>query len=325
MKRSIKKVLIIRFGAIGDVVHTTALFRALKQSEPSMSIHYLTFKVPSILLLDDNDIEKIWILEDKTYKTLYELSKELRKENFDVIINLHPSTRSRILTLLSKPLQQLTYKKTYKLHAVENFWSTAKPIFKDLKLNDNIYIHVPDEIKFKTKSLIDNKKELLVGFNMGVSTTRHGRKWPFDYWVNLASYILEKYNAQIILLGGEKDMPEANEFVKQVPHVKSFCGKLSLLETAAAMSLCNTVISGDTGPLHIATAVGTRSIGIYGAAPDTRTGPYGKEHLVVKADMPCIPCSKKKCKFNKEKEDKAPCMYGIKPEKIMNLVDTVLG
>ncbi|MFA6989890.1 MAG: glycosyltransferase family 9 protein [Candidatus Gastranaerophilaceae bacterium] len=364
MENSIKKILIIRFGAIGDVVHSTALFRAIKKTDQNISIHYLTFKAPSLLLLNDPDINRVWVLEDKTYKNIYKLSKELKNEKFDLIINLHPSVRSKVLTFLVKPKKQLVYKKTYKMHAVENFWFTAKPLFEELSLDKNLHLFIPEEVKNKVKNLINKEKEVLIGFNMGVSPTRHGRKWPFSCWVQLATDIFAKYNAKIILFGSDKDSKEAEEFLKEVPHAVSFCGKLSLIETAAAMSLCNTLISGDTGPLHIATAVGTKSIGVYGCPSVSRTGPYGEGHLVAQADLDCVPCDKKQCKYNggyrknlifwknrifqtrpqkgerqeqrrgagdvaltldKDKEDHAPCMYNIKPEKLMNLVDIALS
>jgi len=72
---SIKKILILRFGAIGDVVHSTALFRSIKKSCPDISIHYATFKSPSMNIQNDPDLEKIRILEGKTYKQLFSLAK----------------------------------------------------------------------------------------------------------------------------------------------------------------------------------------------------------------------------------------------------------
>src|SRR3989339_2074935 len=93
-KPDIKKILIFRFGAIGDVVHSTALYRAIKKQNPDILIHYLTGKIPSELLKSDYDLDKIWIAEDKSYKYLLNLAKELKKEKFDLCINLQPSIRT---------------------------------------------------------------------------------------------------------------------------------------------------------------------------------------------------------------------------------------
>lgn len=324
MNKKNNKFLIIRFGAIGDVVHTTALFRAIKKTLPEIQIHYLTFKVPSELLQNDHDIDKVYVLEDKSYKNIFKMAKDLKKEQYDLVLNLQPSARTRILNLLIRPKKQLTYKKTYKMHAVANFWSTAKPMFSTLGSDDYIYIYVPEKIKGEIKNKLNPDGRKLICFNMGVSPDRHGRKWPLEYWIKLGMEIKNKHNARLILSGGPNDVKEGELLVKNLPFVESFCGKLSILETAALMSLCNVVISGDTGPLHIGTAVGTNCIGLYGGAPVSRTGPYGKKHLVAESNLACVPCAKRTCRFNETEEDKTPCMESIQPEQVLKLVEKLL-
>ncbi|MEI8390323.1 MAG: glycosyltransferase family 9 protein [bacterium] len=317
---TVKKILILRFGAIGDVVHTTALFRSLKKYDSEIKIHYATFKIPAVLIQNDPDLKKVWIVEGKTYKHLVNLAKELRKEKFDVFINLQPSIKTNIFSLILGAKKTVAYKKTFKLHAVENFWKTAKPVFKDIILDKEIKIYLPEEASKKIQSLIktDNK---LIGFNMGVSSVRQGRKWPLEYWSELAASLVAKYNCQIVLTGSDEDAEEANILENLSPNITSFCGKLSLIESAALMQRCNIFISGDTGPLHIATAIGTFTIGLYGAAPISRTGPYGNQSFALKSDLKCIPCNRRKCKFQETGNQYNPCMLNIKPEMILNLME----
>lgn len=318
--KQVKKILILRFGAIGDVVHTTALFRSLKNYDSELEIHYATFIPPSVLIENDPDLKKVWLLEGKTYKRLVNLAKELRKEKFDVFINLQPSIKTKVFSLILGAKKTVTYKKTFKLHAVENFWRTAKPVFKDIILDKEIKIYLPEESREKIQSLIEQDK-LVVGFNMGVSSVRQGRKWPSEYWSELAASLIGKYNCQIVLPGSDEDAEEAKIIENLSPNITSFCGKLSLIESAALMQRCDIVISGDTGPLHIATAVGTSAIGLYGAAPISRTGPYGNKAFALKADLTCIPCNRRKCKFQETGNQYNPCMLNIKPEVILNLME----
>lgn len=320
--KEFKKVLILRFGAIGDVVHTTALFRSLKNYTPAIEIHYATFKPPSVLIENDPDLEKVWVLEGKTYKHLINLAKELKKEKFDVFINLQPSIKTKIFSLILGAKKTLTYKKTFKLHAVENFWRTARPLFKDLILSEEIKIYLPDEAQEKAKSLIQTDKKV-VGFNIGATTARQGRKYPIELWKELAKEIIDKQNCKIVLTGSREDAEEAEELLDISPEVVSFCGKLSLTESAAILQRCDLVISGDTGPLHIATAVGTSVIGLYGAAPILRTGPYGNNSFALKSDMDCIPCNRRKCKFLKKGEQYTPCLLNLSPAKILNIIDDI--
>jgi len=313
---------ILRFGAIGDVVHTTALFRSLKKYDHSMEIHYATFKTPSLMIENDPDLEKVWILKGKTYNHLITLAKELKKENFDVFINLQPSIKTKIFSFILGAKKTLTYKKTFKLHAVENFWRTAKPFLKNIALAEEIKIYLPDEAREKAKSLIQTDKKL-IGFNISVSSVRQGRKWPLAYWTALAKTLINKYNCQIVLTGSDEDAEDAKILVEVSPEIVSFCGKLSLTESAALLQRFDLIISGDTGPLHIATAVGTKAIGIYGAAPISRTGPYGNNHFALKSDMDCIPCNRRKCKFLKKGEQYTPCLLKLTPELVLNIIDDI--
>ncbi len=320
MKNSIKKILIIRFGAIGDVIHSSGLFRSIKKYSNDLSIHYLCLKTPSLLIQNDPDLKKVWIAENKEYKYLYTLAKELKKEKFDLIINLQPSSRTNFLTFFSKAKKVLKYKKTFKLHAVENFWDTAKPVFKDLILDDKLHIYISEEVKEKVSTLISSDKKKIL-FNVGTSNTRQGRRWPIRYWQELAKILIDKYDCEIILTGSNEDKELANELLKISPFVKSFCAELPLVESAAIMSLCDLAISGDTGPLHIATAVNTRSIGIYGAAPVSRTGPYGMDNFAISSERNCVPCNKRKCRFvAKGKEE--PCITDITPKRVFDLIDS---
>ena len=313
----IRKILIFRLGAIGDIVHTTALYRSLKKHNPHLSIQYLTGIVPSLLINNDPDLDQVWIAEQKSYKYLSKLAKKLKKEEFDLFINLQPSIRTKIFSYLIKAKKNLTYKKTFKLHAVENFWITAKPLFKDSEIDKEITIYIPDEIREKTADLIS---ENTIGLNIGANNARQGRKWPIEHWKELTKELIDKYDYKIVLTGSAEDEKLAKELLSISSDISSFCGKLSILESAAILSKCKFVVSGDTGPLHIATAVGTPVIGLYGSMPIKRTGPYGSNHHTIASDRECVPCNRRKCGFTKKKEQNTPCMEDITPEKVLNII-----
>jgi len=156
---------------------------------------------------------------------------------------------------------------------------------------------------------------------MGVSTTRQGRRWPIKYWKELAEIVLNRYNCDIVLTGAKEDAEFSDQILDVSPKIKSLCGKLNIVENSFVLSRCKLVISGDTGPLHIATAVKTPVIGLYGAAPVSRTGPYGKNCFTVKSDRSCVPCNKRKCKYLKTGELYTPCLLDITPDKIIKIID----
>lgn len=322
-KKKPHKVLILRLGAIGDVVHSSALFRSLKNFDKSLEIHYVTFKTPSMLIDHDPDIDKVWVLKDKSYNSLLNMANNLRKYKFDLFFNLQPSIKTRVFNLFLNPKKTITYKKTFSLHAVENFWETGKKAFKEIELEDSLKLYIPDEIRNDMTQFINNQKKTIV-FNIGVSKTRQGRKWPINYWKKLAKTIIDKYDCDIILNGSKEDAEISEKLLDISPNIRSFCGKLNILESSALISLCNIMVSGDTGPLHIATALEVPTIGLYGAAPISRTGPYGKLTFDLCSERECVPCNRRKCSISEENDEYNPCMIDIKPEEVEKIIDDIL-
>ncbi len=316
-----KKVLIIRLGAIGDVVETTGLLRALKKI--GCKVDYVTGKAPASLLQNDPDINKLFIFSKKDYFSVWKLGRELSKEKYDVILNLQPSLRLKTLCFFAKSKKVFHYKKSYKFHAVENFFETGKRAFPELELDKNIHLNISDELKNKMLEKLENKQK--IAFNIGANSSRQGRKWCVEYWGKLAELILEKYNVQIFVVGSDEDKKNVDELVKKVPQIKSFAGETTLQETAALLSCADLVISGDTGPLHIASATGTTCLGLYGCCSVSRSGPYGEKHHTIKSDKECSPCDKRTCALINSEIDDTPCMREISPEKVLNLVDIIFS
>ena len=316
-----KKVLIIRLGAIGDVVETLGLLRALKKI--GCEIDYLSGRVPATLLENDSDINKLFLWDKKDYLSIIKLGQKLSKEKYDVILNLQPSLRLKTLCFFAKAKKVFNYKKTYKFHAVENFFETGKRAFPELTLDKNIYLQIDKELKNKMLSQLENKKR--IAFNIGANSSRQGRKWCVEYWAKLAEMIYAKYDTQIFVVGSADDKGNANELIQKIPQIKSFVGETTIPELAALLSCADLVISGDTGPLHIASASGTTCLGLYGCCSVSRSGPFGEKHYTIKSDKSCSPCDKRTCKLISSNIDDTPCMRKILPEKVLNLVDIIFS
>ncbi|MBS4759693.1 MAG: glycosyltransferase family 9 protein [Clostridium sp.] len=320
-KSKYKKILIIREGAIGDVVHTTNIFRSLKNYDSDIQIDYVTSKVPSQLLVNDSRLRKVYVFESKDYSFLTKLGLELRKEKYDLVINLQSSLRFRYFCMLINGKETILYKKSYRFHAVENFYDTARQKIPELVNPKNLELEIPDFVLDKIKEEIPTDKKIVI-LNTQTSLTRHGRKWSFESFKQLAFDILERYNCYILIPGSKDDIDEVKCYEGLHPNIIVTAGKFNILESAALFSLANVFVSSDTGPLHIATAVKKPyCIGLYGAAAVGRTGPWGENHFAIAADLPCIPCGLRKCKLDGEKKNLLnPCMTAIKPEHVMRII-----
>ena len=328
-KNEIKKVLIIRLGAIGDVVHTSNVYRSIKKWYPSIEIHYLTMINPNMLAYDEC-ISKVWKItldQLKPFsKASKEFAKELRNEKYDVVINLQPSVKTRLIAYLAGIKKRINYHKKDKLHAVQNYWQTTKRIFPEVQELPDLELNLNPEICQNVETQVADFKRPLVILNAGhVFARRQGRTYPIAKWIELGNRIQEKYDGTILITGVKED----EEILKPLESIKnsvSFVSKQTLEENCALIKASDLLISGDSGPLHIATALGTKVIGLYGSMPTSRTGPYGENHCAIVSKKSCVPCNRRKCKYlDFPKELYSPCMCEITVDEIFEKVVEILN
>lgn len=323
MKREYRKILIIRTGAIGDVVHTTNLYRSIKRLNPDVEIHYLTSELIKPLLINDKDIKKVHTIDPK-FKMFSDstknMAKTLRTENFDCVLNLQPSWKIRYLIFLSGIKYCFEYKKKFKMHAVDNFWATGVNAFSELKKVNELHLFLPEEsIKFAQNEVENLKRPLIIINAGGVFSKRQGRTYPVEKWVEAGNKIQKEIGGTIILNGAKED----EEFLSPLNEIENsvnYIGKLSLINSCALIGQADVMLSGDSGPLHIATALGVKSIGLFGSMPEKRTGCYCNGVNIV-SKKSCVPCNRRKCTYlKKSNKIYAPCMEEISVDEIFETV-----
>ncbi len=254
----IKKILIIRFSSIGDIVLTSPVIRCIKKQMPETEIHYLTKKSFSILVESNPYIDKIHLLDDNLSKTL----KDLESENFDFIIDLHNNIRTfKIKWHLEKPVRsfnKINIRKwllvNFKLnilpekHIVQRYLEAARrlKVFDDGEGLD-YFIPQKDEIK-----LSDFPLTHLHGYAALVIGAQHyTKKLPLIKLKELC----EKIQIPVIVIGGIEDSVIGNELEKLFPYkVFNACGKFNLNQSASIIRQSKIVITNDTSMMHIAAA-----------------------------------------------------------------------
>ena len=322
-----KKILIVRLGAIGDVIHTSSLFRAIKRLEPDIEVHYLVSKLIKPLLSADKDISKVIETPKKfnlfSYET-FKLIKQLKQENYSFAFNLQPSLKTRIVLLLAGIKKQYIYKKTFKQHAVINFWQTGLKAFPNLEKPLDLKLYLPEETLQKAKERLKNLKRPLIVLNAGgMLSKRQGRAYPINKWLDLGAKLSEKFGGAIIITGAEEDK-EMLMPLSKLNNAVNYSGRLSLEDSFAVISQTDLMISGDSGPLHAACALGVKSIGLYGSMPADRTGCFCSGINII-SKKACAPCNKRKCRYLKG-SDKiyAPCMEEISSDEIFETAAALL-
>ena len=317
-----KKVLIIRFSSIGDIVLTTPVIRAVKTQLEDTEVHFCTKKQYQGILEANPYIDKLHFLEDN----LNGLAKNLRQEQYDFVIDLHNNLRTRLLkSKLKKPsaafpklnwekwlVVNLKINKLPNVHIVDRYMAAAKPLgIKKDALGLDYFIPEKDEIE--ESWLPETHRKEFVAFAIGGQ--HETKKLPLDRMIELC----DKINKPIIILGGKEDIENGNrieDFFDRKHEKEDFkeplkelgkkalvynaCGKFNVNQSASIIKKATYVFTHDTGMMHIAAALKKNIFSIWGnTIPEFGMYPYQtKFTLLENKNLKCRPCSKigyKKC------------------------------
>ncbi len=298
-------ILLIKPGAIGDVLQMTPVIRALKRRFPQASISLLVGSYATAELFKNNPSVTETIVFDKTAGggrsgVLLKLWRRLRRSKYDLVINFQRSNlKTWFFASAAFPCRVLVYRKTQDrhVHAVINYLETLAPLGIESP-EVSLEITLDDADRAFAEGILGalpNVGHPIVALNPGASHPVN--RWETGCFAELTDRLAESLSARVIIVGGSEDSGLAAE-IEAKARLKPFVmtGKTTLRQLAALLERCDILVSGDTGPMHIATAVGTRVVGLFGAADPERTGPIGKGHRVLQADgVSCIPCRSRKC------------------------------
>lgn len=325
MQSKYKKILIIRLGAIGDVINSLIIHQAIKEKHPDVEIHYLTLDYIAPLLENDPHISKLWTIEDakkKNLRYILNIGLELRKERYDAVISLTNSIRNKLLNLCtgSKKIAKRG-KAGHKEHSVKAFYNSTKVLFDDLEIPERVKLTVSEGIKDKVYDRIKNFQRPFIVLNPGGAhdNERQGRIWPEKNWIETGNRLVDRYGGTVFIVGAKSEK-EAHKSYLKIKNSVLFSGELSLVESAALYSYSDIFISVDSGPLHIAAALGKNVLGIMGSTSGTSCGPYSPYGTYVSPTFECAHCHQKKCPNLKSGEIYAPCISSITPEMVLEKV-----
>jgi len=300
-----QNILIIKPGAVGDLLQMTPVIRALKAYSPEAKISMLVgSEITADLFKNDPRISETVIFErDGRHRSLSSrlaLWRHLHSKSYDLVLNYQRSNlRTWFLASAAFPCRVLVYRKAEKrtVHAVVNYLETLMPLGltpADLDLE----LFLDDESRVFARTFFSSQGldgKTVIALNPGA--THVVNRWPASRFAELADLITEQLHASPLIIGGPDDVILADEIVSRSRTKPiSLAGRTSLLQLGAVLEKCSLLVSGDTGPLHLATAVGTNVIGLFGAADPGRTGPVGRGHRVIHAgNIRCVPCGSRRC------------------------------
>jgi ADP-heptose:LPS heptosyltransferase len=291
-----KKILVFRLSGIGDIMFTLPAINLIKDNFPDSEVTFVTYKEFTPLIRGFFAVDKILPIDRQLYKrkNLKEIFNEsksilhsLRKEKYDLVIDFHHFGETVLMSWLTgsknrwgdaiSKFQACFYtwnlskkKLTSKHSADKNFELLVRAGLKPFPVKNNFML--PDEELMKAKQLLT---EFHYSFDKPMIyiqpfTHRIYKNWPLSNYIQFAEY-WENHGVQIIFGGGPADRESLTAVAGKFPVT---AGKASLLTNAGLMKLSNLVIGGDTGLLHVATALGSRVLMLMGPSHLTSFHPY---------------------------------------------------
>lgn len=288
-----KKILVFSFSFIGDAVLSTAIIQPLRRHFPNSHITYLVGPLAVNLLSNDPQLNAVLVYDNRgEHQGFYgrlKLIKSLRSQQFDIVVNLRDSFIARCIKADHWGLVRGNRNR----HAVTRYLDVLNNYGVDItSAHPHLQLTV-DELteahRLLTEAGVDSDK-LIIGVHPGGNWQY--KLWSAKKYAELGDHLTEKYNTTILLFAGPNERKLQSEVAEMMNSQPIIIELDDLREVAALIASCNIYIGNDTGPMHIASAVGTPVIALFGSTNHIRSGPYGDQHKVIQSglDLGCNPC-----------------------------------
>ncbi len=320
---SINSIVVRGTNWIGDAVMTIPALRELRRIFPNAEIFLHTRSWAKGIFQDAEFIDEILAFENSSskFKTVNEQAKSLKQYNFDLAVLFPNSFESAFTAKLAKIPRRFGYAKEgrsflltdsveipvwknekhesfYYLNLIaeieKSFFGTETVLQNDLKVD----LKVSEERKIEARKILEvngvdhSKKTIALGVG---STNSRAKRWQTESYAELNDRLQKDFGANVILVGANEESDVSNKvFEKSKSKPIILTGKTSLSEAVAILSEIDLLISNDMGLAHIAPAVGTKTLVIFGPTNPLTTQPLGSE-IIRREDVECSPCMLRDC------------------------------
>ncbi len=350
-------ILVIRLDLIGDLVLSMTAVRALKRTYPGAEIDLLALPASSKVVYNDPDLAKIitydpnvWrrpkaLLQPKNWREAYTLLRRLRAGHYDIALSIYGNWAG-LLAVLSGAQRRVGFgRESYPGFMTDNVpgrhWSLndhkhevdyclelAQAAGATVTPADRVpHLYVDPQARQQLEQLLLQEgvqpAKPLIACHVS-SNNGHSKRWPIPYWATLIDKLISELDAQVVLTGASNDLPLIELVTSRLrEHAFNLAGKTSLPQLVALLQRADMVISGDSGPMHIAAAVGTPLIAIHGPTDPALSGPVSPRATILRSAIWCSPCYNAKdtadCRFNTTQ-----CMKNILPAQVFEVVQNKL-
>jgi heptosyltransferase-3 len=331
--QQVKKLLVIKPRAVGDVLLSTVVIRNLRAALPHAEIHYLT-EPPSAPVVANNPAVNAVVVFDPHSMSGLELIRRVRKGRYDLVFDLFGNPRTALVTRLSGARHRVGYRFRGRSYAytvlVEPRGDRVHNTQFNLDALEAVGIPIIDRtvefpVPAEDQDSMDRYLEsavppgvLLVAVNTGGGW--YTKRWPLERFARLADAIADRFGAAILLPWGPGQREEVETVRNAMHHAPLVPPPTTLPQLGALLKRCSLLVSNDSGPMHIGAAVGARVVGIYGPTNPILQGPLGSGHVVIRNErLGCLGCNLTSCPIG------LPCMLELGIEEVMDGVERAMA
>ncbi|MBI2876893.1 MAG: lipopolysaccharide heptosyltransferase II [Candidatus Tectomicrobia bacterium] len=343
------RILIIKPSALGDVIHALPLLKLLRGHYPQAQIAWLVNRELQGLLEGHPDLDRIFPFERRVWgergrlsRTLREfaaLIRQLRQARFDLALDVQGLLRSGLIGYLSGAPHRLGFANAREgsplfytqkaavppgeVHAVERYLcllsalgiATGAEGDREGPLSLDFTFPLGEADRLYARGLLEGRRAGSSLILMSPGARWESKRWPPEHFAWLADLLSERERATVALIGSPAETPLAESIRAQMKTAPLLLtGRTSLKQLAALMEAADLLVTNDSGPMHLAAALGTPVLALFGPTSPRRTGPYGVGHRVLQKTLPCIPCFKRQCP-----EDHR-CLRGLGVKEVLEAV-----
>ncbi len=353
-----KRILLIRLDLIGDLVLSLTTLRALKRTYPNADFDLLAVPSSAKVAAADPDLAEIiaydpniWrrpkaLFQSKNWREAFALLRRLRTRQYDLAVSIFGSWAG-ILAVLSGAERCVGFgRESYPgfmtdnisgrhwdphdhKHEVDYCLELAQAAGATISPEDRIaHLNVDPKAREEIEQLLQQEgiqpDQRLIACHVS-SNNGQSKRWPLPYWATLLDRLIREDGVAVVLTGAPNDLPIIENMMRRMrTRPVNLAGKTSLTQLAALLQRADLLISGDSGPMHIAGAVDTPLIAIHGPTDPALSGPVSPGATVLRSDIWCSPCynatGPADCRFYTTQ-----CMKNITPTQVREIVHEKLN
>jgi heptosyltransferase II len=310
---------------LGDMVMATAFVKALQQQYPIATIDVIAKKGIDFLLDYFPEYNHHYIFNKEEYKGIrgaFKFGKQIKQQkNYDIFFCLPDSFSSAVMAFAVGAKKKVGYKKELRSILLTNSYQKKKNVHRVEEYIDLLHQFTNTPIKIPDVELAIPATQRNNSVIININSEATSRRLPKEKAISIISNLRKKISEEIILIGSGKEKQFVDEVFNSLENksnINNLAGKTDLQQLVIVLASCNVMLTTDSGPAHVANALGTHTIVLFGAGNENNTAPYNKTNrsIIRLGQLPCEPCVSNICKLYATPE----CLLRLDENKITQQV-----